>query len=194
MKVKVCIYGEKTQGAPLNVLMDPIYQDVENFSEISPLINTALNAVSAYLPDQEILTMVDTMGISRYMDIVNLQTYLRNNANMVLLVTEVTSDEASLGTDGIMIEVVSPRVDVLPMSTTYYAEDGQYDVISIITEQVEKFAVGDPNIIPNSSIRTLINSIDNLKQNGMTIFPMYADQLEYELMNYGFQMYYIYLR
>jgi len=193
MKVKVSIYSEKTLGAPLSVLMDPIYGDIEKFDEIGPMVYTALNAVSAYLPDQEVITMVDSMGINRWMDIVNLQVYLRNNG-LVLLVTEVSGDQSSFGTDGVLVEVVSPRIDVLPMSTSYYAQDNQYDMLSIVEDQVNKFMVGDPNIIPNASIKTLLNAINDMKSKGMQIFPMYIDQVEYELTAYGFQMFYIYLR
>lgn len=193
MKVKVSIYSEKTLGAPLSVLMDPIYGDIEKFDEIGPMVSTALNAVSAYLPDQEVITMVDSMGINRWMDIVNLQVYLRNNG-LVLLVTEVSGEQSSFGTDGVLVEVVSPRIDVLPMSTSYYSQDNQYDMLSIVEDQVNKFMVGDSNIIPNASIKTLLDAINDMKSKGMQVFPMYIDQVEYELTAYGFQMFYIYLR
>jgi len=193
MKVKVCIYSEKTVGAPLNVIMDPIYKDVEQFTEIGPMVSTALNAVSAYLTDPEVITMVESMGITRWLDIVNLQVYLRSTG-LVLLVTEVTSEQSSFGTDGILIEVVSPKLTTLPVSTTYYSEDNQYDMLSIVEDQVNKFVIGDSNIVPNASILMLLNSINDMKSKGMQIFPMYVDQVEYELTAYGFQMYYIYLR
>lgn len=193
MKVKVCIYSEKTLGAPLSVLMDPIYKDIDKFDEIGSMVYSALNAVSAYLPDQEVITMVESMGINRWMDIVNLQVYLRAN-NLVLLVTEVSTDQVSLGTDGVIVEVVSPKIDSLPVSTSYYSQDNQYDMVSIIEEQVNKFMIGDSNIIPESSIKMLLSAINDMKSKGMQIFPMYVDQLEYEFSTYGFQMFYIYLR
>lgn len=192
MKVRVTIYSEKSIGAPFSALMDPIYGEVSAYPEVTPLIVSALNAVSPFLNNQELITMVETNGITRWLDIVNLQTYLRENS-LFLCVSEVAEQPTSNPIEGVMIEVMSPKLELFPMTTSFYDEGGQYNIVDIINEIINKFQVGDVNLTPPSNLISLIGAIKDMQNRGIAIFPMYVDQLQNELTNYGFSLYYVYL-
>lgn len=192
MKVKVSIYSEKSMSAPLSVLIDPIYGEVSSISEIAPLISSAMQSASAYITNQELITMVESYGIQRLLDIVSLQVCLRKQG-LVLQVTEISTDPIQLGNRGQALEVISPVMNLLPVSTIFYDESGQYDLVEIVDEIITKFNVADPSLVPNSDVRTMITYIKDMKSKGMPVFPMYVDQLIGELMDYGFQFNYIYL-
>lgn len=191
MKVKVIIYQEKIQGGPLEVLSDAVYGEVSSLQQITPLLTTALNNAYIYLQNTEIITMIESSEIKRWLDIVNIQNYLRKQG-LFLLVSEVVSDEQK-PEKGTYIEVVTPNLGMLPMSTVYYDESSQYDIVDIITEQVQKFNLGDNTLVPNSDIVSTLSAINDMKSKGMPIFPMYVDTLQNELANYGFTMYYVYV-
>lgn len=192
MKVKVDIYSQKSVGAPLNMIMESIYGDAESYEDMSALIVSAITSASAFLPDQDVTTLVQSMGISRWLDIVNLQEYFKS-IGFVLSVTEVTSEPVSLGSTGAFIEIVSPRIDLLPVSTVFYDDTGNYDILQVVSQIVDKFNIGDPSIIPNAAIRQLISAFNNMEEHGMQVFPMYNDQLLNELADYGFELRYIYI-
>lgn len=193
MKVRVTIYSEPSIGAPFSALMDPIYGDANTIADIAPLINTALTTVSPFLRNQELITMVESFSIKRWMDVVNLQTYLREN-NLFLCVSEVVEVPTIPNpTEGVMIEVMSPNSPMLPITTSFYDESGQYNIVDIITEVVNKFQVGDVNLTPKSQLITLLDAIKDMQSRGLEIFPMYVDQLQSELIKYGFSLYYVYL-
>lgn len=192
MKVKVDIYSQKSLGAPLNMITDSVYGDAESYDDISALVVSAITSASAFLPDQDVTTLVQSMGISRWLDIINLQKYFQS-LGFVLSVTEVTSEPVKLGTTGAFIEIVSPRIDLLPVSTVFYDESGNYDILQVVSQIVDKFNLGDPSIIPTASIRQLISAFNNMEEHGMQVFPMYNDQLLSELADYGFELRYIYL-
>lgn len=191
MKVKVNIYSEKSIGSPLRTLIDPVIGEVETYEQLGVLISSAINNASPFLPDQELVTLVSGYPFGRWMDIVNLQTYLRNNG-LVLMVTEITSDPIDINLESYYIEVVSPVMGMLPVSTTFYSESGQYDILSIVSEIVSKFNVGDQTLVPDPTIISMLTAIEDMQSKGMPIFPMYLDQIQNELANYGFQMYYVY--
>lgn len=191
MKVEVNIYQEKSMGAPLRTLIEPIVGEAENYDQISELIVSALSNASSFINSQEIITQVETMGIHRYLDIVNLQVYLRNQG-LVLVVSEISTDPVKVDFEKYFIKVLSPNLGMLPSSTTFYQTDGEYDLLSIISEIVDKYNLGDTGIVPESNIKSLVEGYNNMKSNGMPIFSLYLDSLQNELMNYGFQMFYVF--
>lgn len=191
MKVKVNIYSEKSMGAPLRTLIDPVIGEADTYEQISQLVETALINAETYLPAQEVVTQISTAGIHRYLDIVNLQVYLRK-MGLVLLVTEISTDPVNINFESFFVEVVTPNLGMLPSSTTFYQENGEYDLLAIVNEIVDKYNLGDTMMIPESNIRTLCDTYNSMKDKGMPIFPLYLDSLANELVNYGIQIMYIY--
>lgn len=193
MKVKVSIYQQRSLGAPLQTIMDPVYGEIEKYEDLGQYLTTAIMNAESYIDNSSELTnLIETAGITRYLDIVNLQVSLLSQG-LVLLVTQVTTDQSKLGVDGVALEIISPLVGMLPVSTSYYDESKNYDMVEIVDEIVTKFNLGDPGLVPQSTIKSLLASIKDMKSRGLDIFPMYIDQLTNELVNYGFSLYYVYL-
>lgn len=190
MKVKVAIYSEPVYGSPLQVLTDPIYGDVADYNGITDLVVTALMNASTYISNQEVITQVETNGINRWLDIVNLQVWLRNQG-LVLLVGEITTDPAAIPSTGYFIEVISPVLGTLPIVTSFYDESANYSMSEIASTIANKFNLGDPNIVPTSDLRTILGTMEDMESRGLMVFAAFKDQLENKLAEYGFQMYYI---
>lgn len=187
MKVKVIIYQEKSIGAPLGLIMDPIYAEASDIQDLGRMVVAALNEVQAYLPDQEVITLVDSMGINRVLDLINLQVYLRKVG--LLLVVGTVNEEHSV--NGNYIEVVSPNLELLPDISNFDINEDQDQTVEIVSSIVNKYSLGDLSLVPESQIKTSLMAIQDMSSKGMTIFPVYKDSLSNSLIDYGFQIYYV---
>ena len=190
MKVKVVVYSEQVFGSPLQILSNPVIGEANDYPELTQMIVTALQSVVPYITNQEVITQVESNGINRWLDIVNLQVWLRNQG-LVLQVTEIVTEPATSPDTGYFIEIISPLIGLLPVSTSFYDDSANYDIAEIVDTIANKFSLGDPNIVPTSDLRSILNSMQDMKARGLDIFAAFKDQLENKLAEYGFQMYYV---
>lgn len=178
-------------GAPLEYLMDPIVNEINEISELTPMVVAALTEVQAYIPDQELITQVDGIGISRVLDIINIQVYLRS-VGLVLVVGTVQDNQIPSGN---FIEVISPCLEVFPDITTFSMDEADQDqTVEIVDVIAEKYILGDLSIVPESQLRNSLKAIKDMASKGMTIFPVYKDSLVNALLSYEFQIYYVMMR
>lgn len=191
MKVKISLYTEPAIGSSLSYLVDPVYGNVENIEGVGKLIKQAITSAAPFISNQELSTLVGSFDFYRYLDVQMLQKYLRDNG-ILMIVSQVTS-EIEMPTEGVFVEVVSPCVDELPVSTIYYDPENQYDIVRIAADQVEKLNIDDPNLVPESNLRSVIKAITEMRDKGMSVFPMQIDQVGNAMVDRGFQFYYIYI-
>jgi hypothetical protein len=194
MKVKICLYSEPTPGATLVPLTDELYVEVGFsdgvFTGMTEAVLSVIRDAEVYV-NPEMITQIEAAGVNRMLDLTNIVVALADKGLVLLVGETLGAPVGEKNSAEIQVSIVGNVTGGLPMITDYYSRLESFDIIGIIQDQVEKYRIGDPMLVPESEISRMTASMKEMQAKGLPISNAYQSALINQLSRYGFILYYI---